>query len=52
MKINAEGNTEISEICIGTNVGDLPFYLARPRAVNDLHGIGAFLIMNEQFRNC
>ncbi|MGW4214240.1 glycoside hydrolase family 88/105 protein [Lentzea sp. NPDC004789] len=48
--VNAAGNTEISEICIGTNVGDLPFYLARPRAVNDLHGIGAFLIMNEQFQ--
>lgn len=52
VSINAQGQTEISEICIGTNVGDLPFYLARPRAVNDLHGIGAFLIMNEQFQDC
>lgn len=50
VSINAQGQTEIAEICIGTNVGDLPFYLARPRAVNDLHGIGAFLIMNEQLR--
>lgn len=50
VSINAQGFTEIAEICIGTNVGDLPFYLARPRAVNDLHGIGAFLIMNEQFQ--
>lgn len=50
VSINAQGSTEIAEICIGTNVGDLPFYLARPRAVNDLHGIGAFLIMSEQFQ--
>jgi unsaturated rhamnogalacturonyl hydrolase len=28
----------------------LAFYLARPRATNDLHGLGAFPIMNEQLR--
>ena len=46
---NADGLTQLADICIGTNVGDLPFYLARPRAANDLHGLGAFLIMNEEF---
>lgn len=40
----------IANICIGTNVGDLQFYLARPRKTNDGHGQGAFLIMNEQMR--
>ncbi|MGC9670753.1 glycoside hydrolase family 88/105 protein [Planosporangium sp. 12N6] len=39
---------DVREICIGTNVGDQAYYLARPRKTNDLHGLGAFLIMNEQ----
>jgi unsaturated rhamnogalacturonyl hydrolase len=43
----SDGLTSIADICIGTNVGDLDFYLARPRATNDLHGLGSFLIMNE-----
>jgi unsaturated rhamnogalacturonyl hydrolase len=42
-----DGLTDIVDICIGTNVGDLAFYFARPRATNDLHGLGAFLLMNE-----
>ncbi|WP_394835443.1 glycoside hydrolase family 88 protein [Pendulispora rubella] len=44
----SDGLTNVSEICIGTNVGDLAFYFARPRKTNDLHGLGAVLIMNEQ----
>ncbi|TWP47245.1 twin-arginine translocation signal domain-containing protein [Lentzea tibetensis] len=50
MSLDGEGLTSLAEICIGTNVGDLPFYYERPRAVNDFHGLGAFLIMNEQLR--
>jgi unsaturated rhamnogalacturonyl hydrolase len=42
------GATQITQIGVGTNVGDAPFYLARPRATNDFHGIGAFLYLNEQ----
>ncbi len=42
------GGAHIANICEGTNVGDLAFYLARPRSTDDLHGLGAFLIMNEQ----
>jgi unsaturated rhamnogalacturonyl hydrolase len=45
-----EGFAHIANICEGTNVGDLAFYLARPRSTDDPHGIGAFLIMNEQLR--
>lgn len=37
------GSIEISDICIGTGVGDYAHYLARPRSVNDLHGAGAFI---------
>jgi unsaturated rhamnogalacturonyl hydrolase len=50
ISLDADGMTNLAEICIGTNVGDAAFYYARPRAVNDLHGLGAFLIMNEQVR--
>ncbi|HZY61417.1 MAG TPA: glycoside hydrolase family 88 protein [Edaphobacter sp.] len=48
---NADGGVDIANICIGTNVGNLQFYLDRPRKTNDDHGLGAFLIMNEQMRN-
>jgi hypothetical protein len=40
--------TNLTDICEGTNVGDLAFYLARKRNTNDFHGLGAFLIMNEE----
>ena len=40
----------IANICEGTNVGGLAFYLVRPHSTDDFHGIGAFLIMNEQLR--
>lgn len=43
-------DVSITNICAGTVVGDLPYYLARPRNTDDLHGIGAFLLMNEQMR--
>ncbi len=40
-----ENGLLIGNICIGTGVGDYPFYCARPTSVNDLHGAGAFLLM-------
>jgi unsaturated rhamnogalacturonyl hydrolase len=46
--LGADGRTNISDICPGTNVGNLAFYLARPRVTNDFHGLGSFLIMYEQ----
>jgi len=48
ISLDGSGMTNLTQICIGTNVGNLAFYLARPRATNDFHGLGAFLIMNEQ----
>ena len=35
----------VRNICVGTGVGDYPFYAARPTSVNDLHGVGSFLLM-------
>ncbi|MGW3118689.1 glycoside hydrolase family 88/105 protein [Streptomyces sp. NPDC001107] len=45
-----DGRTDLADISIGTNVGDYAYYIARTRATNDFHGLGAFLIMNEELR--
>ncbi|MCD8021998.1 MAG: glycoside hydrolase family 88 protein [Lachnospiraceae bacterium] len=36
---------QIGNISIGTGIGDYDFYCHRPVCVNDLHGVGAFLLM-------
>ena len=36
---------QIGHVCVGTDVGDYQHYLNRPTSVNDLHGVGAFLIL-------
>jgi unsaturated rhamnogalacturonyl hydrolase len=49
ISLGPDGRTNLAEICIGTNADDsTSFYFNRPRASNDFHGLGAFLIMNEQ----
>jgi unsaturated rhamnogalacturonyl hydrolase len=50
LSLDDRGKAHIANICEGTNVGDLAFYLARPHSSDDFHGLGAFLIMNEQLR--
>lgn len=40
-----ENGILLSGVCIGTSVGDYPYYAARPTSVNDLHGMGAYLLM-------
>ena len=51
ISLDADGMANLTGICEGTNVADLPYYYARKRLTNDLHGLGAFLIMNEKFMN-
>ncbi|TCO45826.1 unsaturated rhamnogalacturonyl hydrolase [Actinocrispum wychmicini] len=46
--LGSDKRTNLTDICEGTNVGDLNYYLKRARKTNDFHGLGAFLIMNEQ----
>lgn len=36
---------QIGNVCIGTGVGTYDYYCSRPVSVNDLHGVGAFLLM-------
>ena len=46
-------NLIVSNICIGTGVGNLEFYFNRPTVQNDLHGMGAFLLMcTEYYDTC
>lgn len=40
-----ENGILLENVCVGTSVGDYAFYCARPRSTNDLHGMGAFLLM-------
>lgn len=40
-----EGEVIFDNICVGTGAGDYGHYCGRPTSVNDLHGVGAFLIM-------
>ena len=47
ISLDADGMTNLIDICEGTNVADIAYYFARKRNVNDFHGLGAFLIMNE-----
>ena len=51
ISLDQEGQTNLTDICEGTNVADLAYYFARKRNTNDFHGLGAFLIMNEKFMN-
>lgn len=48
---DANGLTDLADIVVGTNVGDLQWYLDRPRKTNDPHGLGAFLLMNEEWNH-
>jgi unsaturated rhamnogalacturonyl hydrolase len=50
ISLGSDGRTNLTNISIGTNVGSYSYYIARQRATNDFHGLGAFLIMNEQMR--
>lgn len=38
----------IGDVCIGTGVGDYSHYIHRPVCTNDLHGVGAFLLMCQE----
>lgn len=35
----------VQRVCIGTGVGSYKFYINRPTTTNDLHGVGAFILM-------
>jgi unsaturated rhamnogalacturonyl hydrolase len=48
LKMGIDGLPSLVGICEGTNVGTVKDYLARARNDDDMHGLGAFLLMNEE----
>lgn len=45
-----QDNLLVGGVCIGTGVGDYEHYCNRPVSENDLHGMGAFLLMCTQMQ--
>ncbi|CAG7646176.1 glycoside hydrolase family 88 protein [Actinacidiphila bryophytorum] len=43
ISLHSDGLTYLTTTSVGTNVGDYTYYVNRPQATNDLHGLGAFL---------
>jgi hypothetical protein len=41
---------DLHSICEGPDVGEVPYYLARHRNTDDPHGLGSFLLMNEEWK--
>lgn len=35
---------QVGNICIGTSIGTREYYYSRPTSINDLHGVGAFVL--------
>jgi unsaturated rhamnogalacturonyl hydrolase len=48
LRSDENGGLVIGGICIGTGVGDYTHYCKRPTAENDLHGVGAFVLMCDE----
>jgi unsaturated rhamnogalacturonyl hydrolase len=42
LSTGADGALHIANVCEGTNVGDLDYYLKRPHPLDDLHGLRRF----------
>lgn len=49
--LGGDGHYHVTGICEGTNVGDTLSYLTRKRKTDDFHGLGAFLLMNEEVQS-
>lgn len=48
-----DGMISVPAICVGTSVSDYDYYINRPTGENDLHGMGAFVLMcNEYHKLC
>ncbi len=42
------GYLSVHDICIGTSIGEYSYYVNRETSVNDLHGVGAFILASVQ----
>jgi unsaturated rhamnogalacturonyl hydrolase len=48
ISLHSDGLTYLTNISIGTGVGAYSYYVTRPQATNDFHGLGAFLFFSEE----
>jgi unsaturated rhamnogalacturonyl hydrolase len=48
---NEQEEFVLPDICIGTGVGDYDHYINRPCSENDLHGVGAFVLVSVEMRD-
>ncbi len=48
LNFDENGGVKIGNVCIGTGIGDYDYYIRRPTSVNDLHGVGTFLMMCDE----
>jgi unsaturated rhamnogalacturonyl hydrolase len=39
---------DVIDVCASTDIGDLKYYLNRPRLQGDLHGFGPFLLAGSE----
>jgi len=44
----SNGSTNVTDICVGTDVGNYNYYINRNKSTNDSHGLGAFIVCFEQ----
>lgn len=45
VRFDASGHLIVPDICIGTSAGDYHNYVTRPVSDNDLHGVGALVLV-------
>ena len=45
VELTTDNRLLLSHVCVGTGVCDYHGYINRPTSINDLHGMGAFLLM-------
>ncbi|WP_010246591.1 glycoside hydrolase family 88 protein [Acetivibrio cellulolyticus] len=48
ISMGSDGLTNLTDICVGTDVGDYNYYINRKKSSNDSHGLGAFIVCFEQ----
>jgi unsaturated rhamnogalacturonyl hydrolase len=48
VSVNKDGGLSLKGVCIGTSIGTYEYYVNRETSVNDLHGVGAFVLASVQ----
>jgi unsaturated rhamnogalacturonyl hydrolase len=48
ISLHSDGLTYLTVVSPGTGVGAYSYYVTRPQATNDFHGLGAFLFFSEE----